>query len=364
MPTPIKSLSIPDIYALCKDLGQPNYRADQLIQWLFVKQATSYDEMSNLPKTLRETLEQDYPLVPLRLIDKQISRDGTRKYCFELADGARVEAVGIPSLKAEGLANAEDDRSDAPVPAGSLTVCFSTQAGCSMQCLFCATGEEGFTRDLSSGEMIDQVAFIQEDFGRRVSHLVSMGQGEPFLNYDAVLEALDFLNSKKGFGIGARHITISTCGIIAGIERLANDPHQYTLAVSLHSAQQTVRDLLMPRCSAQTLPQLKEALQRYQNSPHRRVSFEYLMIDGLNDTDEALQALLEFARGLMCHVNLIPLNAVEHSSLQPSAQRTISKWQKTLSSAGIETTVRNSRGADIDGACGQLKNKLARAELQ
>lgn len=358
MPTPVKSLSIPEIYELCKELGQPNYRADQLVQWLFVKQATSYDEMSNLPKVFRETLEHDYPLVSAHLIDKQISCDGTRKYCFELADGARIEAVGIPTYKTKNSSSSPADPS-LPEALDSLTVCFSTQAGCSMQCLFCATGEEGFTRNLSSGEMIDQVAFIQEDFGHRVSHVVSMGQGEPFLNYDAVLEALDFLNSKKGFGIGARHITISTCGVTSGIEHLAHDPHQYTLAVSLHSAQQTVRDLLMPRCSAQTLSQLKKALQHYQNGPHRRVSFEYLMIDGLNDTNEALQALLEFTQGLMCHVNLIPLNAVEHSSLQPSDQRTISKWQKSLSSAGIETTIRNSRGADIDGACGQLKNKLA-----
>lgn len=358
MPTPIKSLSFDEIYALCADLGQPRYRADQLIQWLFVKQATSYDEMSNLPKAFRETLARDYPLIPARLIDKQISRDGTRKYCFELADGARVESVGIPTAKTRGSSDGKaEDSSDEALE--SLTVCFSMQAGCSMQCLFCATGEEGFTRNLSSAEMIDQVAFIQEDFGSRVSNVVSMGQGEPFLNYDAVAEALEFLNSKKGFGIGARHITLSTCGIIPGIDRLSTDPHQYTLAVSLHSAQQGVRDVIMPRCSAQTLPQLKEALQRYQDASHRRVSFEYLMIDGLNDTDEALQALIEFSRGLMCHVNLIPLNAVEHAAMKPSSQKTISAWQKALSSAGIETTIRNSRGADIDGACGQLKNKLA-----
>lgn len=347
MPTPIKSLSFEEIYRLCEQLGQPRYRADQLIQWLFVKQATSYDQMSNLPKSFRETLEQEYPLIPARLIDTQVSRDGTRKYCFELADGARVESVGIPSLQTTAAGEPK-----------SLTVCFSTQAGCAMQCAFCATGEEGFTRDLSSGEMIDQVAFIQNDFGVRVSHVVSMGQGEPFLNYDATLEALDFLNDKKGFGIGARHITVSTCGIIPGIERLGHDPHQYTLAVSLHSAQQIVRDLLMPRCSAQTLPLLKEALQSYQKASGRRVSFEYLMIAGINDTNEALNALIDFCQGLLCHVNLIPLNDVAHSPWKPSAKNTISQWQRALQHAGIETTLRNSRGADIDGACGQLKNKL------
>lgn len=348
MPTPIKSLSFEEIYRLCEKLGQPRYRADQLIQWLFVKQATSYDEMSNLPKTFRTALLQDYPLVAARLIDKQVSRDGTRKYCFELFDGARVESVGIPALKNN---SAQQPR--------SLTVCFSTQAGCSMQCLFCATGKEGFSRNLSAGEMIDQIAFIQEDFGIRVSHLVSMGQGEPFLNYEATLSALDFLNNKKGFGIGARHITVSTCGIISGIERLSENPHQYTLAISLHSAQQKLRDQLMPRCSAQPLSQLKRALQDYQAATGRRVSFEYLMIDKTNDTEEALQALLDFTQGLLCHVNLIPLNEVDHSTMKPSDPNTVITWQKTLSSAGIETTIRNSRGSDIDGACGQLKNKLA-----
>lgn len=346
MSTPIKSLSFEQIYELCERLGQPRYRADQLIQWLFVKQAISYDEMTNLPKAFREELAKDYPLIPAQLIDKQISRDGTRKYCFELADGALVESVGIPVYK------------DDPDELQSLTVCFSTQAGCPMRCQFCATGEEGFLRDLSSGEMVDQVAFIQDDFVARVSHVVSMGQGEPFLNYDAVADALDFLNSKKGFGIGARHITVSTCGIIPGIERLADDAHQYTLAVSLHSAQQVVRDMLMPRCSAQPLPQLKQALQDYQTKTNRRVSFEYLMIQGVNDTEEALQALIEFSRGIMCHVNLIPLNAVEHSAFKPSSKDTIDHWKKTLSRVGIETTIRNSRGSDIDGACGQLKNKL------
>lgn len=256
MSTPIKTLSFDQIYNLCNELGQPRYRADQLISWLFVKQANNYDEMSNLPKAFRATLAEDYPLVPACLIDRQVSSDGTRKYCFELADGARVEAVGIPSMQINASGEPK-----------SLTVCFSTQAGCSMQCLFCATGSEGFTRNLSSGEMIDQVAFIQEDFGLRVSHVVSMGQGEPFLNYDATLQALDFLNNKKGFGIGARHITISTCGVISGIERLGNDPHQYTLAVSLHSAEQVVRDMLMPRCSAQPLPELKTALARIKQPP-------------------------------------------------------------------------------------------------
>lgn len=348
MPTPIKSLSLDEIRNVCTQLGQPSFRAKQLIDWLFVKQTSTYEEMTNLPQSLRDELAKEYPLLSADLIDQQESRDGTRKYCFEFYDRARVEAVGIPSYKLDAQAK--------PV---SLTVCFSTQAGCAMNCAFCATGEEGFMRDLSAGEMIDQIAFVQQDFGLRVSNVVSMGQGEPFLNYDATLEALDFLNSKDGFGIGARHITISTCGIVAGIERLGHDPHQYTLAVSLHSAQQIVRDMLMPRCSGQPLPQLKAALQNYQDNSKRRVSFEYLMIQGINDTEEALAALIDFTQGVFCHVNLIALNRVEHSPFKPSSRSTIEHWKKRLSSAGVETTVRDSRGSDIDGACGQLKNKLS-----
>jgi 23S rRNA (adenine2503-C2)-methyltransferase len=301
-----------------------------------------------LPKKLRESLEKDYPLIPARLIDKQVSTDGTRKYCFELFDGSRVESVGIPSLKTNSANQPQ-----------SLTVCFSTQVGCSMQCQFCATGTEGFSRNLSAGEMVDQIAFIQEDFGMRVSHLVSMGQGEPFLNYEATLSALDFLNDKKGFGIGARHITVSTCGIVSGIQKLAENSHQYTLAISLHSAQQAIRDALMPRCSNQPLPMLKNALIAYQKASGRRVSFEYLMIKDMNDTKAALDALIDFSKGILCHVNLIPLNQVDHSPFTPSSSETIQSWKKTLTQVGIETTIRNSRGADIDGACGQLKNKLA-----
>ena len=343
----IRTYPLAEIPQLCKDAGLPRFRSNQLIRWLYVNGASSYDEMGNLPKAMRQKFSELYPLSPIETIDKQVSSDGTRKYVFGLSDGTQVEAVGIPSRALDTEGNPKH-----------LTVCFSTQAGCPMQCAFCATGDAGFERNLSAGEMIMQILLVQKDFGIRVSNVVAMGQGEPFLNYDNALEALRFLNSKDGFEIGARHITISTCGILDGIRKLSDEPEQFTLAVSLHAARQSVRDELMPRCASAPLPQLKEALADYIAKTGRRVSFEYLMIDGVNDTDDDLAALIDFCQGLLCHVNLIPLNAVEHSPFQPSPAGTIKHWIQELEKSRKEATLRDSRGADIDGACGQLKNKL------
>ena len=344
----IQSFNLSQIPSIIEELGQPRFRAKQLTSWLYQRGAQSYDEMTNLPKSLRAALAKDYPLVPPRIVNKQVSNDGTRKYVFEYADGARVEAVGIPSFD-------KKERKDEPK---HLTVCFSTQAGCAMGCTFCATGHEGLTRNLSSSEMICQINAVQDDFDCRVTNLVSMGQGEPFQNYEASLEALRFANSKDGLEIGARHITVSTCGIIQGIEKLSEEPEQFTLAVSLHSAIQDIRNKIMPRCAGIPLPQLKEALVSYTRKTGRRVSLEYLLIKGITDTDENLDALVRFCDGLLCHVNVLTVNKVEGSPYQPSPTSTQQRWVKSLKSSGKEATIRNSRGSDIDGACGQLKNKM------
>lgn len=348
MNEPIQSLNISQIPQLVAELGQPKFRAKQLTGWLYQKNVSSYDEMSNLPKAMRAQLEERFPLIKPVVVDKQVSRDGTRKYVFEYHDGARVEAVGIPST-------GKKERKDEPK---HLTVCFSTQAGCAMACAFCATGHEGLTRNLSSAEMICQINAVQEDFGYRVTNLVSMGQGEPFQNYDATLDALRFANSKDGLEIGARHITVSTCGILSGIQKLGNEPEQFTLAVSLHSAIQETRDELMPRCSNIPLTKLKEALVGYTAASGRRVSLEYLLIDGVTDTPESLGALKGFCDGLLCHVNLLNVNEVAGSPYHPTSPKVQQDWIRELKRAGKEATIRNSRGADIDGACGQLKNKL------
>ncbi len=343
----ITTYPLTEIKNLLQDLGQPSFRAQQLIDWIYKKGAASYEVMTNLPQSLREDLSIHYPLIPPRVVDKQVSHDGTRKYVLEFADGVRVETVGIPSFDTTNTGEPKH-----------ITVCFSTQAGCPMQCAFCATGTEGLTRNLSAGEMILQIITVQNDFQSRVSHIVAMGQGEPFLNYNATLEALHFMNAKKGLEIGARHITVSTCGVISGIERFAQEPEQFTLAISLHSAQQPIRDELMPQCARWPLPNLKEALLSYVERTNRRVSLEYLMIKNLNDTPQALESLVEFTEDLLCHINLIPFNSVDHCSYQPSSEAVIKSFQKELNRSGVETTIRNSRGSDIAGACGQLKNKI------
>lgn len=341
--------NISDIATIVAEMGQPAFRAKQITKWIYQDGVFDYANMTNLPQKLRDELTQQVPLVAPRVVDKQISSDGTRKYVFEYADGTRVEAVGIPSFDSKEQRNEPKH----------LTVCFSTQAGCAMACAFCATGEEGLQRNLSSGEMVCQVLMVQLDFGCRVTNVVSMGQGEPFQNYDAVLETLRFLNSKNGLEIGARHITVSTCGLINGIDRFAQEPEQFTLALSLHAARQQVRDTLMPRCKSMALPQVKKSLLSYVERTGRRVSLEYLLIDGVNDTQADLDALLSFCKGLLCHINLIPINAVEGSAFAPSKTATQKHWVAEIKASGKECTIRNSRGSDIDGACGQLKNKLA-----
>lgn len=354
MNTSIYSYNISEIQNLLSELNQPRFRSRQLITWLYRDNASSYDQMTNLPTSLRKQLQERYPLIPLLIVDKQESYDGTRKYVFECADGVQVEAVGIPSLVKKEKRNEPKH----------LTVCFSTQAGCAMQCAFCATGEEGLSRNLSSGEMIAQILAVQNDFKCRVTNLVSMGQGEPFHNYPSVLDALRFANSKDGLEIGARHITISTCGVLPGIDKLSNEPEQFTLAVSLHSAIQHKRDMLMPRCANMPLAALKESLLNYVSSTGRRVSFEYLLIDSVNDTQEDLAALISFCQGILCHINLIPINQIEGSSFAPSSKQTQKHWVHALQEAGKECTIRNSRGSDIDGACGQLKNKIKKSGPQ
>lgn len=343
------TLTLAELTELIESWGFPRFRAKQVHEWLHRHHCRSFSEMTNVPATLREQLAESFPAESFSLVDCQESCDGTRKYVFELHDGHLVETVGMPLYNA----GREIER---------LTVCVSSQVGCPMACAFCATGREGLARNLSSAEIVQQVAFVQRDFSSRVSNVVVMGQGEPFLNYEAVLSALRMLNSADDLHIGARHITISTCGIINGIERLAEETEQFTLAISLHSAIQATRDELMPKVSKQTLPQLKEALRSYGERTGRRVSFEYLMIRGVNDTRDHLEALIGFCKGLTCHVNMLPMNAIEGSAFQPSPSSIIRQWTERLERHGIETSMRKSRGSDIDGACGQLKNRIVSRE--
>ena len=339
MGTPVKSYSIDQIDALVSAAGLPKFRAMQLLDWLYVKGAGSYDEMTNLPKAMREQFALEYPLHVPTVADKQVSVDGSRKYLLRFHDDVVVETVGLPS---------ED---------GRLTVCCSSQAGCGMACAFCATGRQGLSRNLRVGEIVDQVLAVQQDFGERVTNVVVMGQGEPFANYDVVLGALRVLNHPKLLNIGARHITVSTCGLIDGINRFSQEPEQFTLAVSLHAAQQETRDRIMPALKNQRLGSLRKALDEYASITGRRFSFEYALMKGVNDGEGDLKALVDYCRRLLCHVNLIPLNEIEDSPIIPVSRLVLEEWKSKLEEAGIAASVRKSRGSDIAGACGQLANK-------
>lgn len=320
---------------------EPGFRAGQIIRWLYQRGAASYDEMTDLPAGLRETLAGRLPIVRPLLEARETSQaDGTRRYLWRLADGVTVESVGLPS----------SDR---------LTVCFSTQAGCAMGCSFCATGENGLVRDLGPGEMVDQVRLVGEDFGLRITNAVAMGQGEPFANYEATLGGLRLMNDPDSLGIGARHLTVSTCGLIAGIERFSFEAEQFTLAVSLHSAIQETRDALMPALRTQTLPRLRRALQHYAERTGRRPSLEYALVAGVNDTAEELTALARFCTRLLCHVNLIPVNPVEATGLDRPPDARVGAFLNGLAAAGVPATVRAERGTDIEAACGQLTQRHA-----
>lgn len=319
-------------------LGATGYRQRQVEEWLSRPEVDDFDAMTNLPKALREALSLRYSLTSATREAMVASTDGTRKYLVALGDGARVECVGIPQ-------------------GSRLSVCVSTQAGCAMGCAFCATGQSGFARNLSAREIADQVGVVRRDFGTRVSSVVLMGQGEPFANYDASLEAMRLLNAPGPETIGARHITVSTSGIVPMIRRFAKESEQFTLAVSLHSAVQSTRDALMPGLKHHPLTRLHEALGDYCEATHRRPSYEYALIADVNDTGREIRALIEFCAGTLCHVNLIPLNPSPHSPLKPTEPRRVEQIRHRLEGAGIAVTVRESRGQDITAACGQLAQR-------
>lgn len=339
----IRLLTLEELQDLVKELGQPAFRAKQLNEWIHDKNVCSFDEMTNLPAALREKLSERFSFnVPVELV-KQVSKDGSRKYLLQFSDGVSVETVGMPNRN-------------------KLAVCISSQAGCAMGCAFCATGLAGLSRSLTTQEMVDQVLHVARDFGERVTSVVFMGQGEPFANFDATVQALRILNDPDGLAIGARHLTVSTCGVIPGIRRFAELPEQFTLAISLHSAIQGTRNQLMPGVKKYTLLRLHEAIQLYVEKTGRRPTYEFAMIDGINDTNPEMQALVDFCAGTLCHVNLIQLNNIPDSPFRPSPIEKVESLQRRLTMHGVETTIRNSRGSDIDAACGQLKQRRFRAQ--
>lgn len=337
----IKSMSHSELVELMSTLGQPAFRVKQVEDWVWNKNVSSFDEMTNLSKALRAQLAEHVALGSVQEVARQVSVDGSRKYLLQFPDGATVECVGMPSGK-------------------KLAVCVSSQAGCAMGCAFCATGGAGFTRSLTASEIYDQIMHVRDDFDTRVTSVVFMGQGEPFMNYDATLAALRKLNNPEtGAGIGARHLTVSTCGVIPMIRRFSKEPEQFTLAVSLHSAVQKTRNILMPGVKKYSLLNLFTVMGEYVDRTGRRPTYEYALIKDVNDTKEELDALCDFCRDTLAHVNIIQLNEVSGSRLRPSTQQRAEDFVNRLARVGVEATIRNSRGADIDAACGQLKQRLS-----
>ena len=339
----LKSMTQAEIAGVLKELGQPQFRAKQVYTWLH-KGVCSYEEMTNLPKTLREVLAEKYPLQIPQVVRKQESQlDGTIKYLWKLSDGNCVETV----LMRYHYGN---------------TVCISTEVGCRMGCAFCASTLGGLVRKLEPFEMLDQVLFTQVDSGQPVSHIVLMGIGEPLDNFDNVLRFLELVNSEEGMNISMRHISLSTCGLVPKIDELAKHKLQLTLSVSLHAPTDEIRNTIMPVNKAYPTEELLAACRRYYAATNRRISFEYAMINGVNDTEEAARILLKRLKGLPAHMNLIPLNHVEESPLKPSTKSAVAKFQKILEDGGVPATVRRTLGSDIDASCGQLRRKYTKAE--
>ena len=335
----ILSMLPEEIEAELENLGEPKYRAQQLFTWLH-RGVRDFEEMSNLSKSLRQKLQENYRLYRPRVLKKQVSQiDGTIKYLWELADGNAVETVVMQYKHGN-------------------TVCVSSQVGCRQGCAFCASTIGGLVRSLEPSEILDEVLFSQLDSELPISNIVLMGIGEPLDNFDNVMRFLELVNHPKGMNIGMRHISLSTCGLIERFDDLAERDLQLTLSVSLHAPDDETRSRIMPANRGRGVEKLMEACRRYYERTGRRISFEYAMIDGVNDTEYHAKLLAKEARSLAAHVNLIPLNHVEERQFKPSTSGHMKAFIKILDDAGVNVTVRRRLGSDVDASCGQLRRKM------
>lgn len=334
----IKSLSLDELKTEIARLGEKPYRAKQLYEWMHVKLARGYDEMTNLPKSLREKLSENFEYTSLREVTVQTSKlDGTKKYLFGLADGNFVESVWMQYHHGN-------------------SVCISSQVGCRMGCRFCASTLDGLERNLMPSEMLDQIYAISRSTGGRVSNVVVMGTGEPLDNYDNLLRFIHMITDENGLNISQRNITVSTCGIVENMRRLADEKLQITLALSLHGSTQEKRQELMPVASRYDIGEVIDACRYYFDQTGRRVTFEYSLVGGVNDTDEDAENLCHLIGGFSSHVNLIPVNPVRERAYVASERKAVIGFQKKLEKGHINVTVRREMGKDIDGACGQLRH--------
>lgn len=337
--TDIKSMYFDELSESLKSLGLPAFRAKQVWQWLHQKGVVSFDEMTNISKQLRDNLSDKYVIKFCEVERKSVSAlDGTVKYLFRLYDGQFIESVLMKYKYGYSL-------------------CVSTQVGCRMNCAFCATGVGGFIRNLSAAEILSQVHAAQNDMDIKVSHIVLMGMGEPMDNYDNVIRFLKLVNNDDGLNIGMRNISLSTCGIIPGIKKLQDENLQLTLSVSLHAPNDNVRSRLMPVNKKYPVDELLSSCKEYADKTSRRISYEYAMFGGVNDSDECAAELAEKLKGTLAHINLIPANDVTESGLKSSTPERIKRFSELLEKAGRNVTVRRSLGGDIDASCGQLRSK-------
>ena len=319
-------------------LGEKPFRAEQIFKWLYIDKVHSFDEMTNLSLDLREKLKQNYDICNFIIVKKLESKDGTKKYLFGLSDGNAIESVLMQYHFGK-------------------TVCVSSQIGCKMGCKFCASTGIPFVRSLTSGEIVEQIIAIEQDIGENISNVVFMGIGEPFDNYDNVMNAIKILNNQKGLNIGARHISVSTSGLVPKIYQFADENVQCTLSISLHSANNETRSSMMPVNNAYNIQELIKACKYYINKTNKRISFEYALAKDNNDNKKAADELVALLHGMLCHVNLIPINKIENGKYIKSSNENIIKFRDYLNSKGITATIRRELGSDIEAACGQLRRK-------
>ena len=321
-----------------KSYGEKKYRAEQIFHWIYKENVTSFDEMTNLSEALREKLKQNFDLRIFKIIRKQESKDGTKKYLFDILDNNAIESVLMEYKYGK-------------------TICVSSQVGCKMGCKFCASTGVKFARNLEAGEIVEQLLAVERDEKTHISNLVFMGIGEPLDNYDNVMKAIKILNHPKGINMGARHISISTSGLVPNIYKLADENIQCTLSISLHSASNEKRSNMMPVNNIYNIQELIKACKYYIEKTNRRISFEYALAKDNNDNLQDAEELVKLLKGMLCHINLIPINKIEDGKFTKSTNENIIKFRDYLNEHGIVATIRRELGADIDAACGQLRKK-------
>lgn len=335
----MKSMNMEELVKFIEELGEKKFRAKQIYEWIHIKHVKSFEEMTNISKKFAEQLNEICTLTSLEKADVQISKmDGTRKYLFALEDGNVIESVLMRYKHGN-------------------SVCISSQVGCRMGCRFCASTLDGLVRGLSPAEMVDQIYQISKDTGERISNVVVMGTGEPLDNYDNLLRFIELLTDENGLNISQRNVTVSTCGIVPKIRELAEQKLSITLALSLHASNQKKRLELMPIANKYEIHEVIEACQYYFEQTGRRVTFEYSLVGGVNDSKEDARELLQLVKGMNCHINLIPVNPIKERSYVQSNEQVIAAFKNRIEKAGLNATIRREMGRDIDGACGQLRKK-------